>query len=256
MLLAIDVGNTQTVYGLWDGAHWVHIWRRATRAEETEDEVAVWLCGAFDLANIPFRAESMIVATVVPAMKRSLRRLGERHLQVEPKFLERGDSVGIPVKYDPPHGVGADRLANALAAIALGSLPAVVVDLGTATTFDVISAQGEYLGGAIMPGFEVSASALAGRTARLPSVDIAPPEKVIGRTTNDAIRSGIVLGQIGAIDRILEDISEELGSEINVIVTGGLGQVVPELSKYEMTYEPNLTLDGLVIAEKRLRPKD
>lgn len=256
MLLAIDVGNTHTVVGLWDGSEWAAVWRRATSAADTEDQLAVWLKTLFDMRCIPFAVEGMVCASVVPALNQALRHLGEKWLHVQPVFLESGTDWGLPIEYRPPTAVGADRIANALAALAKWDPPIVVVDFGTATTFDAISVDGTYVGGAILPGVQVSADALFSRAAKLPPVEFRAPDRAIGQTTVDSLQSGIMHGYAGAVDALADRIGGELseaasGRPCRVVATGGLGKVFFGLCRSLEAYEPNLTLDGLVIAFRR-----
>jgi type III pantothenate kinase len=175
-----------------------------------------------------------------------------RHLSVPLKFLRTGQEVGLAVDYDPPHVVGADRLANAIGALAQTTPPIIVVDFGTATTFDTINADGVYIGGAILPGLQVSAQALFGRTAKLPMVEFVAPTRAIGRNTVASLQSGIMLGYAGAIDRLAYEIARELGGTPAIWSTGGLGGVFEGLCPAIQRYEPNLTLDGLRLAFDRL----
>jgi type III pantothenate kinase len=251
-LLAIDVGNTHTVFGLWVGSHWRAIWRRTTNVQTTEDELASWLSGLFNLAGIPWQVDGAICASVVPGLNSSLSMLAKKHLGTDLVYLTSGSQVGLTVTYDPPHAVGADRIANATAALAKFAPPIIVVDLGTATTFDTIDAMGRYVGGAILPGVQVSAQALFSRAAKLPSVEFQPPRSAIGRNTVDALQSGIMLGYAGSIDRLASEIMQELGGTAKVIATGGLGAYFLELAHTIECYEPDLTIDGLVLAYQML----
>ena len=252
MLLAIDVGNTQTVYGLWDGAQWVAYWRRATRNDETEDELAGWLRGLFEIKVLPWKVTGAICGSVVPGLNRSLSLLTERWFGVPLLFLRTGAEVGLPVDYDPPHAVGADRLANALGALERFAPPIIVVDFGTATTFDTISRQGVYVGGAILPGIRVAADALAGRAAKLPTIELIAPSKAIGHTTVESLQSGLMLGYAGAIDALAKRINAELGGGATIISTGGLGKTFLGICEMIGSHEGNLTLDGLRVAYDRL----
>jgi type III pantothenate kinase len=249
MLLAIDVGNTHSVFGLWDG-RWLAVWRRQTNAESTEDELAVWMKGLFDLSGIPFAVDSTLCASVVPPANEALALLCERHLGVPLRHLDAGD-VGIEVLYEPKAAVGADRIANALGALERFDPPIVVVDFGTATTFDAIDREGRYVGGAILPGVAVASQALAARTAKLPQVEFAAPARAIGRNTVESLQSGIVLGYAGAIDSLAGKFQEELGGAI-VLATGGLGKLFVGICEAIERYEPTLTLDGLVVADRRM----
>ncbi len=253
MLLAIDAGNTQTVYGVWDGEAWLATWRRNTDGAETEDELAVWLQGLFELSGLTFQVDRVIGATVVPAIQTSVTRLAEKWLKVPVTFLESGAQVGMEVDYEPKNAVGPDRIANALGAIQKHQGPIIVVDFGTATTFDAISASGAYLGGAILPGIEVASSALVGRTSRLPRFDLKAPTSAIGKSTVHSLQSGMMLGYAGAIDSLATRIDSEMGGGSTVIATGGLGPVFLELCESIQSYDKTLTLDGLVVAADRLQ---
>jgi type III pantothenate kinase len=250
MLLAIDVGNTHTVYGVWDGDRWRQTWRRGTDPRHTEDEIAAWLAELVRLAGLPFQVHAAVCASVVPGVNDVLSRLARKHLGCELLFLSHDLDVGLSIAYDPPRAVGADRIANALGALARWQPPIVVVDFGTATTFDAISRDGIYLGGAILPGVEVSAQALVGHTAKLPQIEYRAPEQAIGRTTVESLQSGIVLGYAGAIDALADRISKELGGA-RIVATGGLGSLFMGLCKSIEEYAPTLTLDGLVLAWQR-----
>jgi type III pantothenate kinase len=252
MLLAIDAGNTQTVYGVWDGSAWLATWRRNTDGAETEDELAVWLRGVFELSAIPFEVDRVIAATVVPPIQTSVTRLAEKWLSAPLTFLENGAQVGLEVDYEPKTAVGPDRIANALGALAKYPGPIVVVDFGTATTFDVVDRNGVYVGGAILPGIEVASSALVGRTSRLPRFELRAPERAIGKTTVQSLQSGMMLGYAGAIDALAARIDGELGGGSTILATGGLGSVFVDLCNSIQTYDKTLTLDGLVIAAQRI----
>lgn len=252
MLLAIDVGNTHLVAGLWNGTQWLAVWRRATQAADTEDELGVWLNGAFGLSGLPFAADGVVYASVVPQLNHSIERLASKWLRCQAVPVTASANLGLTVKYEPPTAVGADRIANALGALSRYTPPIIVVDFGTATTFDAIDASGVYVGGAILPGVEVSAVSLSGRTAKLPQIDLRPPERAIGTTTADSLRSGIVLGYAGAIDELAKRIDAELGGGCTVVATGGLGEMFVDLCERVKTYDPHLTLDGLVLAHHRL----
>lgn len=252
MLWAMDVGNTNTVVGVWDGTAWRAVWRFGTVSQETEDELAVKLKGFADLAGLPFKASAVAIASVVPRMDHDLERLADKWLHAPVFLLKSGDQVGLPVRYDPPHAVGSDRIANAVGALALVEPPVVVVDFGTATTFDAVSADGCYVGGAILPGVNVSMEALFLRTAKLPQIPLEAPDHAIGVNTVESIQSGVMLGYAGAIDALAERISGELGGTPTILVTGGLGGLFIGLCKNLHRYEPNLTLDGLRLCYERV----
>lgn len=252
MLLAIDVGNTHTVYGLWDGERWCALWRRSTAPDETEDQLAVWLKGLFDLSSIKFEVDAVVCASVVPAMNDVLDKLGERWLNTRPQFLKTGAQVGLEVRYEPPTAVGADRIANALGALESFPPPVIVVDFGTATTFDAIGRDGAYEGGAILPGIAIASQSLADKTAQLPRIPYEAPKTALGRNTVHSLQSGVMLGYAGAIDALARRIDAELGGGCRIIATGGLGATFLGLCESIERYEPTLTLDGLVVASTRL----
>jgi type III pantothenate kinase len=252
MLLAIDVGNTHTVFAIWDGSGWSGLWRRSTNIQSTEDELAAWLKSIFELERIPFRVDEALCCSVVPAMDHALAKLCSKWLKTDLRFLRGGCDVGLEVAYDPPHAVGADRIANALAALDKYPPPIIVVDFGTATTFDSIGPTGTYLGGAILPGVKLSSQALFDRAAKLPQVEFEAPATALGKNTVHALQSGIMLGYAGAIDALARRISEEMGGNARVIATGGLGGLFLDLCESIEAYEPTLTLDGLLIAKERL----
>ena len=252
MLWAVDIGNTQTVVGVWREGAWEQTWRLATNPETTEDELAVVLSGLAGLAGISFRAGGMMVASVVPRVDDAWAWLASKHLGVTARFLRGGSEVGVVVTYDPPHAVGADRIANALAALAFVKPPLVVVDFGTATTLDCVDASGAYVGGAIMPGVLLGLQALNEKTAKLPSIALHAPENAVGRNTVEAIESGVVLGYAGAVEGLLGRDKLELGPGTRVLSTGGQGRVFASLCPSIERHEPNLTLDGLRIAFERL----
>jgi type III pantothenate kinase len=248
MRWAIDVGNTQTVVGGWDGA-WSHVWRFSTDAGRTGDEWAVALEGRARLDGARFSAQDSVVAcSVVPGFEATLARVCELLGMRPPSFLRSGADVGLAVAYDPPHGVGADRIANALEAVGRGWLPCVVVDVGTATTFDAVGADGAYLGGAIMPGPEIAMASLASRTAKLGAAPLEAPATAVGGSTVAALQSGVVLGHAGAVDRLVRLFRAELGPTARAVITGGLAAKIAAHCEEAMELEPNWTLDGLMRA--------
>lgn len=252
MLLAIDVGNTHTVCGLWDGATWSAIWRCVTTVDTTEDQLAGWLRSMFDLSELEWKVDGAICASVVPQVDRFWSKLTEKWLGTPLRFLRLGSDVGMVVEYDPPRAVGADRIANALGALERFEPPIIVVDFGTATTFDAIDHRGAYLGGAILPGIQLSSRALFDRAAKLPEVDFVAPATALGRNTVHSLQSGIMLGYAGAIDALARKIDEELGGNSKILATGGLGGLFIGLCQSIASYEPTLTLEGLVVANERL----
>lgn len=252
MLWAIDVGNTQTVVGVWDGHAWRAHWRMETDSQRTEDEIAAFLAPLADLSGLRLSGEGAIVASVVPSADENWTRFAKKYLGQEARFLRDGASVSLTVEYSPPTAVGADRVANALGALLRTAPPLIVVDFGTATTLDCVDAKGHYVGGAIMPGLHVSLQSLVGRTAKLPSVAIEAPPRVIGRDTVSSLQSGVVLGYAGAIDRLVTGAARELGETVSVIATGGLGSFFVDLCESIDEYDAHLTLDGLKEAWRRL----
>lgn len=255
MLLAIDVGNTHCVFGVWHEGRWTAQWRHRTDPETTEDQLGAWLRTMFEMTGLSWTVERVVCACVVPPMVEPLRLLSERWIGRPIRFLKDGASVGLTVTYQPPTSVGADRLANALGALALAKPPLIVVDFGTGTNFDAVDGEGRYVGGAIMPGILVGSEALFRRAAKLPHVEglaLAAPPQAIGRTTVEALQSGIVLGYAAAIDGLAARMDAELGGDCRVLATGGLGGMFLGLCDRIERFEPTLTLDGLRIASERL----
>ncbi|MBA4292897.1 pantothenate kinase [bacterium] len=253
MLWAIDIGNTQTNVGVHDGNQWVVSWRHETYAARTEDEIAGMLLPLAELVGLKFSdCRVAVFASVVPPVDTNWQRFCEKYLGVAARFLRNGAQVGMQVTYDPPHAVGADRIANALGALARFEPPIVVVDFGTATTFDCVDATGAYAGGAIMPGIVVSLDSLVGRTAKLPAVALDAPERAVGRNTVESLQSGVVLGYADAIDGLARRIKSELGESTTILATGGLGRIFVDLCEMIDEYDPVLTLEGLRLAADQL----
>jgi len=270
MLLALDVGNTNTVLGLYrlaaepagapatarseEERELVAHWRVTTHRTQTSDEYGVLFVNLFQMSGISVdEVHHIIISSVVPPVEGTLRRVCEKDFHLQPLFVEPGIKTGMPVLVDNPTELGADRLVNAIAAYERYGGPCIVVDFGTATTFDVISARGEYLGGAISPGLGISADALFSRAARLGRVDIKRPAKVIGTNTVTHLQSGLYYGYIGLVDGILERMIAELGVQARVIATGGLARQISEDSRYIAQIDDMLTLDGLRILFDRNR---
>jgi type III pantothenate kinase len=272
MLLAIDVGNTNTVLGLYrlgeeagspatglgrrsaDKPELAAHWRVTTHRSQTADEYGVLFVNLFEMNGLKTsQVQAIIISSVVPPIESTLRQVCETYFHVRPLFVEPGIKTGMPVLVDNPSELGADRLVNAIAAFERYGGPCVVVDFGTATTFDVISAKGEYLGGAIAPGLGISADALFSRTARLSRVDIKRPAKVIGTNTVTHLQTGLYYGYIGLVDGILERMIAELGAKPRVIATGGLARQISEDSRFISEIDDMLTLDGLLILFERNR---
>lgn len=249
MLLAVDVGNTNTVLGVFDGdgqlsAHF----RLETRKGRTGDEYAAVLHGFLTLAGLPMPAiKEAVVATVVPPVMFAVGEMCRRHLSLEPLVIGPGVKTGMPILYENPREVGADRIVNAVAAYERWKQGLIVVDFGTATTFDVVTPRGEYLGGAIAPGITVSADALYSHAAKLPRVEIIRPRHVIGRNTVASMQSGLLFGYVGLVDGIVERMRGELEYEVKVVATGGLAPLIARESRTITAEDEMLTLTGLKI---------
>jgi type III pantothenate kinase len=241
VLLAADVGNTQTALGLFAGEELTDHWRLATERSTTADELGVVLSGLLDLDTV----EGICLASTVPVLVREWELLATKWAQAPVLVVGPGVKTGIPVRYDDPREVGPDRIVNAVAAKERYGAPAIVVDFGTSTNFDVVSPDGEYVGGVLAPGIEVSMDALFARAARLVKVDYAAPPTVIGKTTMSALQSGLVYGFAGQVDGIVGRIREELGADAPAIATGGLADLVAPHSRTIQRVDPFLTLDGL-----------
>jgi type III pantothenate kinase len=241
MLLAVDVGNTQTVFGTYDGGELTEHWRVATERSKSGDELGALYRSFLDLARI----NGICLSSTVPQLTRSYQEFAARYTDAELLEVGPGAKTGIPIRYDDPRDVGPDRIANSVAAVERYGAPCVVVDFGTSTNFDVVSADGEYIGGVLAPGIEISMDALAARAARLRKVDFIEPESVIGKTTVAALQSGVVYGFAGQVDGIVDAIRGELGSEARVVATGGLAELIAPHSRTIEEVDPFLTLEGL-----------
>ncbi len=247
ILLAVDVGNTNVVIGAYRGAELVRTWRAATAVDRTEDELAVMIDGLLAREELGIDdIDAMVVGSVVPPITLALTRLADRHLEGKALVIGPGVKTGVRLRVDNPSEVGADRIANTLAAHRrYGGGPVVVVDFGTSTNFDVVSAEGDFLGGSFAPGVEVSAESLFGRASRLFRVPLTPPREAIGKNTADCLRSGIVFGYVGLVEGLLVRILAELGGTPRVIATGGLATTIAPLTPSIERVDEDLTLEGL-----------
>jgi len=260
MLLTLDVGNTNTVLGLYRLAsdELVTHWRISTLRTQTADEYGALFLNLFAMRKIEAtEVASVIISSVVPPLESTLRQMCERYFNLKPMFVEPGIKTGMPILVDNPAELGADRLVNGVAAFARYGGPCIVVDFGTATTFDVITAKGEYIGGVIAPGLAISAEALFARAARLSRVDVKKPAKVVGTNTVAHMQSGLYYGYIGLVDGILERILNEIRNPDlpapKIIATGGLARLVADDSRFIETIDDMLTLDGLRLIYERNR---
>jgi type III pantothenate kinase len=255
MLMVLDVGNTNTVLGVYRQEELLHHWRLATERDRTADEWGILLRTLFTMSEISTGAISAIViSSVVPPARSALEDMALRYFGIPPLFVEPTMDLGMPVLYRPPEDVGADRVVNAVAAYEQFGGPAIVVDFGTATTFDAISDKGEYLGGVIAPGIGISAEALFLRAARLPRVEVRRPHKVIGDSTSASIQSGLYWGYVGLVDGILRRMKEELAGA-HVVSTGGLAELISPACEEINVVEKNLTLEGMRLIYLRFKRK-
>jgi type III pantothenate kinase len=254
VLLTADVGNTEIVLGIFDGPALLHTWRLSTRPERTSDELALQLSGFLEHRDLQLRRDvtGLCIASVVPDVTSALREMAASYLSFPPLIVGPGTKTGVPVLTDNPREVGADRVVNTLAAFTRFGGPSIVVDFGTGTNFDVVSDKGEFLGGVIAPGLQISAAALFGRTARLTRVDLQPPRSPIGKNTVEAIQSGLIYGTAGEVDAIVTRIREAIEApDATVIATGGLAPIVLPHCRTVDHHEPWLTLEGLRLVHER-----
>jgi len=252
MLLVIDVGNTNTSLGVYRDEELLAHWRLTTNPSRTVDEYGVHARNLFELARMDFKdIEAIAIASVVPPLNYTVKRMAEVYFNLTPLFIDHTTDTGLKILYEPASDVGADRIIDAVAAIARHGKPCVVVDFGTATTFNVINAAGEYVGGLITPGIMISSEALFSRTAKLPRVDIKRPQKVIGSSTVAAMQSGLYYGYAGLVDGVLERVIEEMDSKPHIIATGGLASLIATGSKFIEKVDDTLTLEGLRLVYER-----
>ncbi len=254
LLVLVDVGNTNTVFGVYRGDELIESFRLSTDAERTADEYGALLLPLFERAGIdPTASEAVVISSVVPPLHFTLDQLAERYFGKRPLFIEPGVKTGMPIRYDNPAEVGADRIVNSVAARELYGAPVVVVDFGTATTFDVVNAKGEYVGGIISPGITISAEALFAHASRLYRVDVKKPDQLVGRNTGTAMQAGIYYGYVGLVDGILERLVAEIPGLKNVVATGGQAELIASGSRYIQKVDPMLTLVGLKLIYEKNR---
>jgi len=252
MLLAVDIGNTNIALGVFDGKNLVQHWKIRSEREKTSDEYEITLLNLLSLLHLEAKTiRSVIISSVVPPLTPVFQSLSQDFLNINPLVVGPGLKTGMSILYDNPQEVGADRVVASVAAFDKHGGPAVIVDFGTATTFDAVSKKGEYLGGAIAPGIQIAAEALYLKTAKLPRIEIKKPRNAIGRTTVTSMQSGLYFGYIGLISNIIGEISKELGESVKVTATGSFAsQIYPDLAVIQYL-EPFLVLEGLRIVHER-----
>ncbi|MFZ5572001.1 MAG: type III pantothenate kinase [Thermodesulfobacteriota bacterium] len=255
MLLVIDIGNTNTVIGIYEGRKLIRNWRIRTERNTTEDELCVLLNSLFSASGIRFQdLDRTVISCVVPPVVRHYDAFCRKYLSRQPHWVDAASTAGMPILYTNPAEVGADRIVNAVAAYEQYRTSLIIIDFGTATTFDVISEKGEYIGGAITPGIMISSEALFMNASKLPRVDLlTPPAAVIGRDTAGSIKSGIIYGYAGLVDGMVKRIAKEMGGVPKVIATGGLAGLIHKVSETIEIVDPDLTLEGLRIISERIQ---
>ncbi|EPR14323.1 type III pantothenate kinase [Ruminiclostridium papyrosolvens] len=253
MVLVVDVGNTHTVLGVFEGKKLLASWRLGTNKERTSDELGMMILGLFNHEELSVdKVEAVVVASVVPPIMYTLEHAIKKYINIQPMIIGPGTKTGINIRYQNPKEVGADRIVNAVAGFELYGGPLIIVDMGTATTFCAISEKGEYLGGVICPGMKISAEALYQKAAKLPRIDLVKPESVIGKNTVSSMQSGVFYGYVGQVDYIVNRIKKEMREDnIRVIATGGLSRLIAGESMTINDVNPTLTLEGLRLIYER-----
>lgn len=255
MLLAIDIGNSNIVWGIFDGDQLVADWRISTDHSKTTDEYAILLLDLLRVEGIsPDRVDGVILSSVVPPLTPLFEELAETYFHCLPLIVSAEMETGLTIQYTNPHEVGSDRIVNAAAAFRRYGGPLIIVDFGTATTFCAVTADGEYLGGAIAPGLRISAEALYVRAAKLPKIELARPKSAIGRDTVASMQAGLVFGYAGLVDELVRRIQQELGRDCFVLATGGLAGLIAPESRLIREVRPHLTLEGLALLYTLNRP--
>jgi len=259
VLLAVNVGNTNTVLGVFRGAELEHQWRTSTETERTADELAVLFGGLLEQADLSFSNQitGVVISSVVPTSTGALRDMVQRYFNFPPVIVEPGTKTGMPILTDNPRELGADRVVNALAAYSRYGGPCIVIDFGTATTYDAVSEKGEFLGGAIAPGLQTKNASLSRETARLPQVELQAPRTAIGKNTVDAIQSALIFGTAAEADGMIERMRKEFGGDATVVATGGLAPLIIPHCQFVDEHDPWLTLEGLrLVFERNAGPGD
>ncbi|WP_088105915.1 type III pantothenate kinase [Halalkalibacter urbisdiaboli] len=258
MILVVDVGNTNIVFGVYEGKELLHHWRIATSRQKTEDEYAMTLKAFFDHEGLTLNMiEGIIISSVVPPIMFSLEQMCKKYFHIQPMIIGPGIKTGLNIKYENPREVGADRIVNAVAAIQLYGSPLIIVDFGTATTYCYVNEEQQYLGGAIAPGISISTEALYTRASKLPRIEIAKPSQIVGKNTVHAMQAGIFYGYVGQVDGIVNRLKEQAKTNPTVIATGGLATLIAEETTSIDVVDRFLTLKGLqMIYEKNVRAKE
>jgi len=252
MLLVIDAGNSNITLGVFRAHELIAEGRLNTDRDKSSDEYGVEIRDLFERSGVDTKSiDGIAIASVVPSLDQALRQMSETYFDLTPLFVDHTNAIGLRILYDPPSAVGADRIVDAVAASTVYGVPCIIVDFGTATTFNVVNAGHEYIGGAIAPGLKISAEALFSRAAKLPHVEIRQPEKVIGSSTVAAMQSGLYHGYAGLVDGVLAQMIAELGSKPHVVATGGLARVIARASKFIDEVDETLTLEGLRLVYER-----